>query len=364
MKRFISLLIAITVCTMFLSSMTIVEASANSTESQTQTGKTSEEVSNVQDELDSETIEEEIDISQNEAETSEDNSQSLENESTVSNEENSAENEAESSEDEEEPVYYNLPARVQREVDRQIKKFRGIKIGVGIYSLDGKKGYEYNADTLIPGGCTVKAGFALFVLKKCEELGIDIYTETITHTKSNTHGGSGVIQYSKYGTKYTIYELLDKMLGISDNAAYYMLASKFSLKDYQDFIVPLGGQKLAKGQYFGSASVHNRKNEWVEIYKYISSGSTYSDVLKELISNTKYCYITYQTESETEYLHKSGWSYGSYSCACDCAIINDNYLVIIMTSVPNSEDSYTSPVIFIGKAVIDKFAVDMGGEIF
>ena len=337
MKRFISLLIAITVCTMFLSSMTIVEASANSTESQTQTGKTSEEVSNVQDELDSETIEEEIDISQYEAENSE---------------------------DEEEPVYDKLPARVQREVDRQIKKFRGIKIGVGIYSLDGKKGYEYNADTLIPGGCTVKAGFALFVLKECEELGIDIYTETITHTKNNTHGGSGVIQYSKYGTKYTIYELLDKMLGISDNAAYYMLASKFSLKDYQDFIVPLGGQKLAKGQYFGSASVHNRKNEWVEIYKYISSGSTYSDVLKELISNTKYCYITYQTESETEYLHKSGWSYGSYSCACDCAIINDNYLVIIMTSVPNSEDSYTSPVIFIGKAVIDKFAVDMGGEIF
>lgn len=199
MKRFISLLIAITVCTMFFSSMTIVEASANGTESQTQTGQTTEEVSNVQDELDSETIEEEIDTSENEAETLEDNSQTSKNEGTVSDEKNSSESEAEPSEDEEEPVYEKLPARVQREVDRQIKKFSGIKIGVGIYSLDGKKGYEYNADTLIPGGCTVKAGFALFVLKECEELGIDIYTETITHTKSNTYGGSGVIQYSKYG---------------------------------------------------------------------------------------------------------------------------------------------------------------------
>ena len=66
MKRFISLLIAITVCTMFFSSMTIVEVSANGTESQTQTGQTTEEVSNVQDELDSETIEEEIDTSENE----------------------------------------------------------------------------------------------------------------------------------------------------------------------------------------------------------------------------------------------------------------------------------------------------------
>lgn len=344
MKRFISLLIAITVCTMFFSSMSIVEVSANSTESQTQAGQTTEEASSTQDGIDSESIKEEIDTSQDETENLEDDSQT--------------------SEDEEEPKYEELPARVQREVNRQFKKFPSIIIGVGIYSLDGKKGYEYNADKLISGGCTVKASYALFVLKECERLGIDIYTETITHTRNNTHGGSGVIQYSKYGTKYTIYELLDKLLGISDNAAYYMLVSKFPLADYQDFIVPLGGQKLAKGQYYGQASVHNRKNEWIEIYKYINSDSLYSDVLKELISNTKYCYITYDTESETEYLHKSGWSYGSYSCACDCAIINDNYLVIIMTSVPNSDDSYTSPVIYIGKAIIDKFAVDMGGKIF
>lgn len=335
-KRFICLILAIVVI-MSSSTMTIVEATNDgSNHSQTDNTTQTENTTDT-DEIDVEIVDEVVPPEEDEDEDFE-------------------------------PVYYELPARVLREVNRQKDKYPKIHIGVGIYSLDGKYGYEYNPDERINGGCTVKLPYALFVLNECEKNGIDIYTETITHKASNTHGGSGKIQYTPYGTKYTIYELLDYLLGISDNAAYYMLVSRFPLEDYQKFIGDLGGQKLqanqnGKLQYYGQASVHNRKNEWVAAYKYITSGSLYSDVLRELITDTDYCYITalsrkYENPNYKTYMHKSGWSYGSYSCACDIAIIDERYLVVIMTSVPGSSDSIVSPVFSIGSSIIDKFVKD------
>ena len=33
-----------------------------------------------------------------------------------------------------------------------------------------------------------------------------------------------------------------------------------------------------------------------------------------------------------EYLHKSGWSWGDYMSACDCAVIDNQYIIIMMTA--------------------------------
>lgn len=256
-----------------------------------------------------------------------------------------------------------LPKNILDEISYQKRKYPGMSVAVGIYSLDGTQGYEYNAEAVISGGCTIKAPYAMYVLQECEKQGIDITTETLTYKKGMRNGGSGTIKNSSYGTEYTIEYLLDKLLGISDNTAYNILVSKFPLKQYQEFLNEFGGQNLY-GRQYGSASVIQRKNEWLTIYEYVNSDAKYAKTLREDMTNTKYCYIADWMKGEHSYMHKSGWSNGkSYTCACDCAIIDENYLLIVFTQDYKTCVAHTDTVKSIGVRV-EEFANSLGGKIF
>lgn len=261
------------------------------------------------------------------------------------------------------PGIYELPQTIKDEVSYQKSKYPGMKIGVGIYSLDGTIGYVYNKDAVISAGCTIKAPYAMFVLKECEKQGIDIWSETLTYKYGMKNDGSGEIKNAEYGTKYTISYLLKMLLGISDNCAYNILVSKFPLSDYQTYINNFGGQQLNGFQY-GAASVEQRKNEWVEIYNYINSGSQYSEILREYLTNTKYCYLTQWMSGNHNYLHKSGWNDSkTYTTAADCAIIDDNYLIIVITEDYSTGIAHPDVVKSIGVAT-EKYADTLGGFIF
>lgn len=257
----------------------------------------------------------------------------------------------------------SLPKTILNEISYQKKRYPGMSVAVGIYSLDGTKGYEYNVDTAISGGCTIKAPYAMYVLQECERQGIDITKETLTYKKGMRNSGSGIIKNSNYGTKYTIEYLLKKLLGISDNTAYNILVSKFPLKRYQEFLNNINGQNLY-GRQYGVASVIQRKNEWLTIYEYLNSDAKYADTLRTDLTNTKYCYIVDWMNDEHTYMHKSGWCNDrKYTCACDCAIIDDNYLLIVSTEDYKTGVAHTDTVRSIGVRV-EEFANSLGGKIF
>lgn len=256
-----------------------------------------------------------------------------------------------------------LPKIISDEISYQKRRYPGMAVSVGIYSLDGTQGYEYNAEAVISGGCTVKAPYALYVLQECEKQGIDITTETLTYKKGMKNDGSGIIKNSKYGTQYTIEYLLEKLLGISDNTAYNILVSKFPLKQYQEFLDNIGGQNLY-GRQYGAASVRQRKNEWLTIYEYLNSDAQYAKTLRKDVTNTKYCYITDWMKGDHTYMHKSGWSNTKkYTCSCDCAIIDDNYLLIVLTQDYSTGVAHTDSVRSIGVRV-EEYANSLGGYIF
>lgn len=256
-----------------------------------------------------------------------------------------------------------LPKNILDEISYQKKKYPGMSVAVGIYSLDGAQGYEYNAEALISGGCTVKAAYAMYVTQKCKEDGIDIETETLTYKKGMRNSGSGIIKNSKYGTKYTIEYLLEKLLDISDNTAYNILLSRFPLKEFQEFLDDIGGQNLY-GRQYGDASVRQRKNEWLTIYEYINSDAEYAKTLRKDITNTKYCYAVDWMKGEHTYMHKSGWCNDKkYTCACDCVIVDENYLLIVFTQDYTTGVAHTDSVRSIGVRV-EEFANSLGGEIF
>ena len=230
------------------------------------------------------------------------------------------------------------------------EKYPFIEIGMGVYGLDGSPLFEYNPNSCISGACTIKAPYAMFVLKRCEELEIDIYSETIVYTEDLRNDGSGIIKNSEDGTEYTIFECLSLLLSISDNTAYNMLTTRFPLGDFQTYLYGIGGQSNAYLQY-GAPTVTERKNEWLEIYNYINSGSKYSETLRSMMSNTQYAYMVEGMHNWHSYLHKSGWCSGSdYTSASACGIIEDDYLLAILTADYSTGEAHTDVVKRLGLA--------------
>ncbi len=228
-------------------------------------------------------------------------------------------------------------------------EYVGTNIGMGIYSLDGSPLFEYNIYSPISGACTIKAPYAMYVLRCCEDEGIDIWNTKLTYQAGMRNDGSGNIKYSAIGSEYTIAYLLTQLLSISDNTAYNILVSRFGLSGYQVFLNSIGGQQLYGLQY-GTATVEQRRNEWIAIYNYINSGNYYSYTLQQMLSNTAYCYLVEGMANYHNYLHKSGWSYGSgYTSASDCAIVDNRYLVIVLSQDYNTGIAHTDIVNVLGR---------------
>lgn len=252
-----------------------------------------------------------------------------------------------------EPIIFengSLPEDIMAEVERQMQKYPGMEVAVGLYSLNGNISYTYNEYKEMAAGCTVKAAYALYVLKTCEERGIDIWTYKLTYREGMLNNGSGDIKtIHNYGDELTIGYLLEKLLRISDNTAYNILCSEFGLDGYQAFLYTIGGQNLYGVQY-GIASVEQRKNEWFAIYDYVNSEAMYAQTLRNFITNSPYCYLCDGMADGHEYMHKSGWSDEnmSYTCAADCAIVDNSYLLIVITQDYSTGIAHTDTVRSLG----------------
>ncbi|MBR2704668.1 MAG: serine hydrolase [Clostridia bacterium] len=254
--------------------------------------------------------------------------------------------------------FQELPTELMQIVNKYKSKYPGMSIGVGIYSLDGTAGYEYNATQLFNGACTIKASYALYVCSYCDENGIDIWSKKLYYdTTKHHHGGSGVI-YDKGSKWYTIGELLTYLLQVSDNDAMKCLITDFlPMSGYYQFNSALGGESDWANWNGGRASVQQRKNEWIAIWNYINSGAPNSQNLKTFLSNTQYCYLVKGMSYIPPYLHKSGWcdSY-SYPAAADCAIIQNrsgSYLMIVMNQDYSTGNGHTDAIAELGNAIDD-----------
>lgn len=255
--------------------------------------------------------------------------------------------------------FQELPSSLMDIVNKYKRKYPDMSIGVGIYSLYGDCGYEYNAYQLFNGACTIKAAYALYVCDYCDKNGIDITTEKLLYTSAHHHGGSGVIHDWGYNKWYTIEDLLKYLLGVSDNDAMKLLISRFPMSGFYEFISPLGGENDWANWNGGRASVNQRRNEWIAIYNYINSDAGNANKLRSFLTNTQYCYIIKGMQYVPTYMHKSGWcdSY-SYPAACDAAIIqnsNGSYLVVIMTQDYSTGNGHTDAIAELGNAIDDYY---------
>ena len=242
-------------------------------------------------------------------------------------------------------------SEIAEAIEEQKGEYPGMHIGVGLYTLDGTQLFGYNVYEEMQAGCTVKAYYAKYVLEQCEKEGIDIWSETLTYKSYHLNTGSGVIKdIFEPGDELTINYLLTALLGESDNTAFNILLERFTLSDYQIALDQIDGQNLYGARY-GIVSVSQRKNEWLSIWKYVNSDAQYAETLRDKLSNTKYCYLVQGMSEKHTYLHKSGWISDDYfTCAADCAIVDDQYLLIVLTYDEQDDISNAGAVKAIARA--------------
>ncbi len=260
--------------------------------------------------------------------------------------------------------FHPLPEDIMNEVYVWQQIYPNMDIGVGIYSLDGESGYQYNEDCYINSACTIKAAYAMYVLKKCEADNIDIWNTFLTYEERHydPDGSGQIVLYANFGQQYCIGDLIYYLLRVSDNAAYSMLLEMFPLNDFYIENSKIGGEN--DGQKWGKATVQQRKNEWLEVYNYANSNSGYSNVLLNNMCGTPYAYLLNSMKDYHYYLHKSGWSDSyTYPSAGDCAIIDDQYLIIVLTQDYSTGSGHIDCVEAIGRAA-ENYCDMRRGEMF
>ena len=270
----------------------------------------------------------------------------------------------------------DLPITLMNYVNSQKQAYPGLSIGCGVFSLDGTNGFGYNMDEEIYSACTIKLPYAMYVLKTCQDQNVNLWSTKLTYQSWMKNDGSGYIKNAPVGTEYSIGYLINPLLKVSDNTAYNILRSKFDLAGYQAYLNTIGGQNLY-GSAYGRASVRQRKNEWVEAIKFINTQTPYAQVLQQNCTGkrtwnpntgrmeidpdgSQYCYLVEWMKHEHEFMHKSGWSWGDYMSACDCAVIDNQYLIIILTADYETGLSRTDILRGFGYAV-EEYVDSVGG---
>lgn len=211
-------------------------------------------------------------------------------------------------------------------------------VSVVAYALDNNKALAYNTSEELFCACTVKAAYALYACKQMEEGNGSLKTEMVYESK-HYEPGTGDMQYSSFGTVFTMETIIDKTMGISDNVGYFMMVDYFGRDGYNEWVRDLGCPSLQISPTVWS--LHAKAKDlaviWREIYNYFETDSEYAEFLKKTCTNTPNNYATAALEN-VDISHKQGHnSSGGWFAYSDAGIVwkGDNpYIIVVLTDAP------------------------------
>ena len=153
----------------------------------------------------------------------------------------------------------------------------------------------------------------------------------LKYTSNYTHGGSGIIQKEKVGTKYTIDKLLEYAIKYSDNIAYFMILDQIGgtskVKEYWKSL----GVNITYTDKFGNLSTNLGASYLKEAYKYFLSGK---ENAKKLYNNMKVSDNLDFIKNEGvnyDFRHKYGW-YESYYNDISIVMSEHPYILTITST--------------------------------
>ncbi|MBR3199217.1 MAG: serine hydrolase [Bacilli bacterium] len=190
--------------------------------------------------------------------------------------------------------------------------------------------FDKSGDSESYAASVSKLPAVIYTYHLADEGKIDLNKE-LKYTSNYSHGGSGVIQKDKVGSKYTIDKLLEYAIKYSDNIAYFMILDQIggtsNVKKYWENL----GVKITYTDKFGNLSTNLGAGYLKEAYKYFL---TNKDNAKKLYNNMKVSDnldfiknegITYDMP------HKYGW-YESYYNDISIVMSNHPYILTITST--------------------------------
>lgn len=211
-------------------------------------------------------------------------------------------------------------------------------ISLAVYSVDGSKYLAYNTEAEIFGACTVKAAYTLYSCKQMES-GIGSLQTELAYQEKHYEPGTGDMQYSPFGTVFTMQTALHKSMSISDNVGYLMSVDFFGRDGYNAYMHELGCDSLQIKPTVWSlrTKADDLVRIWCEIYNYFATDTEYARFLKSSCTNTSGNYAT-EALSGIDYSHKQGHnSTGDWLSFSDAGIVwkgDTPYIVAILTDAP------------------------------
>ena len=112
--------------------------------------------------------------------------------------------------------------------------------GVAVLDLTTGATAAVGADQVFVAASTVKAPLAMYVFDLVAE-GKASLDEPLTYDPADWEGGTGILQDSIPGDCYTVAELVDLAITVSDNIATNMLLRRFGFDNFRQYMLAQGG---------------------------------------------------------------------------------------------------------------------------
>ena len=160
--------------------------------------------------------------------------------------------------------------------------------------------------------------------------------QKMTYTSSFYHGGSGVIRYNKFGTVYTLNDLLDKTIIYSDNIAYFMLLTKINKSDVKSYFNKLG-YNIIYTDNFGNVSPEGMSVYAKAAYNYYLKGTPNAKRLIDNMKKSDELDVIKNKDFTFALAHKYGYQ-GIYYNDVSIAFDKHPYTLSIMSTMGNTKE--------------------------
>lgn len=122
--------------------------------------------------------------------------------------------------------------RMTRDIQRLQGRFRG-QVSVYVKNLENGQEWALNANQMMPSASVIKVPVMVGVFDKISKgkLRLD---QTMTLTRDARRAGSGQLKWRKNGEQFTLEEILEEMITVSDNIAQQMLVNAVGINYLQE----------------------------------------------------------------------------------------------------------------------------------
>ena len=211
---------------------------------------------------------------------------------------------------------------------------QGNKYSLYIEDLVTGKTYTYNPNQKIYAASVYKMPVAVTILNEIEKGNLSLTTE-LTYTQQDFEGGTGVLSGNRFGTLFSVEQLLTNLIDHSDNVAQNILLHRVSKAQIGALINQVNG--TPSGSSFAGENIA-ASAEVATFIKNIYKGDTLTQENKNLLfSEMKETdfddRISAHLKEGLSFAHKIG-NWGDTNSWHDCGIVfgtQDKFVVCVMS---------------------------------